>query len=199
MKPEFLAIITFILTMCFTPGPNNILSTFHTLKFGYKKTISLHLGMFAGFTFTGALVAFLTNWIHQYKDVFNFIVYLGSGYILFLATKMVLAPPLEVDEEINQKNRLGFKEGFILQFLNGKAWTHFIALMTTVLNPIHPTLKEKLLWNTINSFFGLMALTTWAFAGVFLKKVFSSPKQAKILNIGLGLTLAGLGVYLLFP
>ena len=198
MKPEIIAIFTFILTMCFTPGPNNILSTFHTIKFGYKKTIPLHLGMYVGFTFTGSLVAFLADWINQYKSIFNFIVFLGAGYILYLAGKVAFASPLNAAEEDNQKTILGFKEGFILQFLNGKAWTHFTALMTTVLNPIQPSLQDKLIWNFVNSIFGLAALTTWAIAGVFLRKIFSTPKQAKYLNIFLGLALAVLGIYLLF-
>ena len=129
MKPEIIAILTFIITMCFTPGPNNILSTFHTLKFGYKKTIPLHFGMIIGFTFTGSLVCFLANWINQYKIIFNSIVFLGAGYIIFLAAKIALAPPLEINKEYNQKDLLGFKEGFILQFLNGKAWTHFLSLI----------------------------------------------------------------------
>ena len=136
MKPEIVAIFTFILTMCFTPGPNNILSTFHTIKFGYKKTIPLHLGMYIGFTFTGSLVALLANWINEYKSIFNFIVFLGAGYILFLAGKVAFSHPLNIKEDDKQKNLLGFKEGFILQFLNGKAWSHFTTLMTTVLNPI---------------------------------------------------------------
>ncbi len=199
MKPEIIAIFTFILTMCFTPGPNNILSTFHTIKFGYKKTIPLHLGMYTGFTFTGSLVALLADWINQYKNIFNFIVFLGAGYILFLAGKIAFSPPINIEEDNKQKNLLGFKEGFILQFLNGKAWSHFTTLMTTVLNPIQPGLKEKLIWNFINSLFGLSALITWAVAGIFLKRFFSTPKQAKCLNIFLGLTLAMLGIYLIFP
>ena len=44
------------------------------LTIGYKQTISLHFGMYLGFTFTGSLVALLADWIEQYKILFNFIV-----------------------------------------------------------------------------------------------------------------------------
>ena len=101
------------------------------------------------------------------------------------------------EDDNNEEKRLGLKTGLILQLVNGKVWFHLLTLMTTVLNPLDLSLKGKVIANFVNTFFGMSALVTWTFAVTLLRKIFSSPKLAKILNGFLGLSLAILGIWLL--
>lgn len=196
MAPEYFAVCYFMITMCFSPGPNNILCTAHAAKYGYKKTIPLILGIAIGFTTIGIAIAFLSDWLSSYKFIFNAFVYLGAAYIFYLAWKVGFSSFIHEDDN-NEEKRLGLKTGLILQLVNGKVWFHLLTLMTTVLNPLDLSLKGKVIANFVNTFFGMSALVTWTFAGTLLRKIFSSPKQAKILNGFLGLSLAILGIWLL--
>ena len=197
MAPEYFAVFYFMVTMCFSPGPNNILCTAHAAKYGHKKTIPLILGIAIGFTTIGIIIACLSDWLSSYKFIFNIFVYLGAAYIFYLAWKVGFSSFISNDENHEEK-KLGLKTGLILQLVNGKVWFHLLTLMTTVLKPLDLSLKGKVIANFVNTFFGMSALVTWTLAGALLKKIFSSKKQAKILNGFLGLSLAILGIWLLF-
>ncbi len=183
--------------MCFSPGPNNILSTAHTTKYGYKKTLPLLMGMVVGFTSLGCIFAVAANWLNLYKKIFDILVYVGAAYIFYLAWVIASTSPLK-EEDIHEGKPLGFKAGVFLQLINGKVWFHFLTLMTTVIKPLELSLTERLLINFLNTFFGMCAISTWALAGTMLRKMFSNPKQAMILNRALGLSLAILGIWLVF-
>ena len=47
----FFALISYYFVMFVTPGPNNAMLTASGIKFGFKKTIPLMLGVIFGFTF----------------------------------------------------------------------------------------------------------------------------------------------------
>ena len=183
--------------MCFSPGPNNILSTAHATKYGYKKTLPLLLGMVAGFTTLGSIIAVAADWLSAYKKIFDILVSVGAVYIFYLGWKIAFSSPLN-EEDVHEDKPLGFKTGALLQLVNGKAWFHFLTLMTTVVKPLDLSLTGKLITNFVNSFFGMCAISTWALAGTVLRKIFSNPKQTRILNGALGLSLAILAVWLVF-
>ena len=88
MAPEYFAVFYFMVTMCFSPGPNNILCTAHAAKYGHKKTIPLILGIAIGFTTIGIIIAFLSDWLSSHRFIFNIFVYLGAAYIFYLAWKV---------------------------------------------------------------------------------------------------------------
>ena len=48
MYDQFLPLILFGIATAFTPGPNNILSSYSGFNFGFKKTIPLMLGVIFG-------------------------------------------------------------------------------------------------------------------------------------------------------
>ena len=50
MYDQFLPLILFGIATAFTPGPNNILSSYSGFNFGFKKTIPLMLGVILGWT-----------------------------------------------------------------------------------------------------------------------------------------------------
>jgi threonine/homoserine/homoserine lactone efflux protein len=197
MTPDKIAVFYFIMIMCFSPGPNNILSTAHATKYGYKKSLPLLLGMIVGFTSLGCIFAVAADWLSAYKKVFDILVYVGAAYIFYLAWKIASTSPLN-EEDVHEGKPLGFKAGVFLQLVNGKVWFHFLTLMTTVIKPLDLSLTEKLITNFVNSFFGMCAISTWALGGSLLRKMFSNPKQARVLNGALGLSLVVLGLWLIF-
>ena len=48
-----IAALVFIVPMCFTPGPNNILCAAHGSQYGFRNTLPLIMGMAIGWSTLG--------------------------------------------------------------------------------------------------------------------------------------------------
>ena len=51
-----IALLVFIVPMCFTPGPNNMLCAAHGAQHGFRSTVPLTLGMLTGWVVLGTIV-----------------------------------------------------------------------------------------------------------------------------------------------
>ena len=58
MYNQFLPLILFGIATAFTPGPNNIMSSYSGFNFGFRKTIPLMLGVIFGWT---AMLTFMAS------------------------------------------------------------------------------------------------------------------------------------------
>ena len=54
---DYIIILSYMIFLSYSPGPNNILCSINGTKYGWKKTIPLITGMVAGFF----LVGFITS------------------------------------------------------------------------------------------------------------------------------------------
>lgn len=113
-------------------------------------------------------------------------------------TSLKNSTSLESSAEIQEKP-LGFKTGLTLQMVNGKAWVHFLVLMTTFGATFGIGIMAKIMLIGLNALFGYTAVLTWAAVGVTLNKFFSTPSQAKILNGFLGLMLFSVAIWIVLP
>ncbi|DAC32088.1 MAG TPA: LysE family translocator [Candidatus Poseidoniaceae archaeon] len=190
-----IALLVFIIPMCFTPGPNNMLCAAHGAQHGFRATIPLTLGMLAGWSVLGIIVGVAIATIEANQFVFNALTYIGATYIAYLGITIARMEPKPLDET-DETERLGFATGALLQFVNGKAWIHFLALMATWGGLFGSGIMSKIALVALNAFAGYPAVLVWAGFGVGLRKAFSSPQNAKRLNIGLGLSLVLLAVWI---
>jgi threonine/homoserine/homoserine lactone efflux protein len=123
-----LAALVFIVPMCFTPGPNNILCAAHGSRFGVQDTLPMILGMGVGWSILGVLIGMATNTIERYEAFFNVLGVVGALYIAYIGVSVMRSSTVKAEDVEHQ---LGFRTGFMLQIVNGKAWVHFLVLMTT--------------------------------------------------------------------
>ena len=119
-----LATLVFIIPMCFSPGPNNVLCAAHGCQHGFKGTLTLISGMAVGWSILGLFVGGATVFIEDNKEFFDILTYIGAVYIAYLSYKIATSDPLDVGSQENE--RLGFTTGIAIQFVNGKAWIHFL-------------------------------------------------------------------------
>ena len=61
----FIAMIWFIVSTSFTPGPGNILSAAHSIQHGFGRTIKLLIGLISGWAALGLVIGFFTTFIQQ--------------------------------------------------------------------------------------------------------------------------------------
>ena len=63
-----LATLVFIIPMCFSPGPNNVLCAAHGSQHGFKATLTLISGMAVGWSTLGLFVGGATVFIGELFD-----------------------------------------------------------------------------------------------------------------------------------
>ena len=189
-----IAALIFIIPMCFTPGPNNILCAAHGSQYGFRNTLPLIMGMAIGWSALGLFVGGATVFIEKNQSFFDALTVVGAIYIAYLGYKVWQSSPMSEDEK--ESTRLGIKTGSIIQLVNGKAWIHFLVLMTQFGTIFGTTFAAKATLVLITLVFGLPAVMSWAAFGTQLRKLFSTPKSAKILNRIMGSSLVAVAIWI---
>ena len=193
----FIASMAFILPMCFTPGPNNVLCAAQGSQHGFRGTLALISGMAVGWSALGLFVAGATDLIEENQTTFDLLTYVGAAYIAYLSYKIATSKILDQGEENSE--RLGFLTGATIQLVNGKAWIHFLVLMTSFGTLFGTGFTGKVLLVLLNLACGLPAVMTWAAFGTVLRRAFSTPKSARVLNLVMGLSLFAVAIWVAMP
>ena len=188
-----LASLVFIVPMCFTPGPNNVLCAAHGSRFGFRATLPLIFGMAVGWSSLGLLIGAATAIIERYEAAFEALAVLGAIYIAYLGVNIAISDTSK-GAEIN--GSLGMRTGVVLQFVNGKAWVHFLFLMTTFGGVFGDEYLGKVALVMLNLLFGLPAVMTWAAFGYYLSKLFTTKRSARTLNGFFGIALIGVSIWI---
>jgi len=191
-----LAVLIFIIPMCFTPGPNNLLCAAHSSQHGFRNTIPLTLGMAIGWSTLGIFVAIAADNIEKNEEIFRVLTYFGAIYISYLAYKIATAKTIEYEQNTEL---LGIKTGILLQLVNGKAWIHFLVLMAIPFTLFGPGVIGKIALVFLNLFFGLPAVLSWSYFGTILRGFFNTPNKVKWLNYSLGISLFGVALWIALP
>ena len=191
-----IAVLIFIIPMCFTPGPNNLLCAAHGSQHGFRKTIPLTMGMAIGWTTLGIFIAAGAAHIEKYEWLVDFLTYLGAIYISYLAYN--IATSTSVKDE-NNTELLGIGTGILLQIINGKAWIHFLILFTIPFTLFGSGFFAKFGLVIINLLCGYPAVLTWSYFGTFLRNLFNSPNKVIWLNYLLGVSLLGVAIWIVLP
>ena len=192
-----IASLAFIIPMCFSPGPNNVLCAAHGSQHGFRETLILISGMAFGWSTLGLFVAVATDLIEENQAIFDLLTYVGATYIAYLSYKIATSNTIEQDEE--ESERLGFLTGATIQVVNGKAWIHFLVLMTSFGTLFGTGFTGKVLLVLLNLACGLPAVMTWAAFGTVLRRVFSTPESARVLNLVMGLSLLAVAIWIALP
>lgn len=192
-----LAALVFIVPMCFSPGPNNMLCAAHGSQHGIRASIPLTLGMLVGWSMLGLLVGMAATFIEENVQLFQYLTYVGALYIAYLAYKIATSTPVEEADE--QTQRFGFGTGAFMQILNGKAWVHFLVLMTTFGATFGTGFGSKVALVLLNASMGYPAVLSWTTFGSSLKRLFGSPIASARLNYVLAASLLGVGIWIALP
>lgn len=192
-----IASLAFIIPMCFSPGPNNVLCAAHGSQHGFRETLILISGMAFGWSTLGLFVAVATDLIEENQAVFDLLTYVGATYIAYLSYKIATSNTIEKEEE--ESERLGFLTGATIQVVNGKAWIHFLVLMTSFGTLFGTGFTGKVLLVLLNLACGLPAVMTWAAFGTVLRRAFSTPESARVLNRVMGLSLFAVAIWIAMP
>ena len=178
----FFSMFTFAFVLSIFPGPVNVLILASSLNYGFKKTFSFISGATIGFTILLIIVSFgFKEFIIGNPFLASMIEIIGALFIMYMGYKIISSNSIDLKADKPSKY-LRFHEGFLLQWLNPKAWFACIAGVTLYSNS-----QENLYFFIILYFIVCYAcLSFWAIVGDKISIFFNSPLKLKVFNILMG-------------
>ena len=188
-----LAMFMFALTMSISPGPVNMVIISSGANHGFRKTLPFISGATTGFTLLLILVGFgFYAVIDKYPLFFNYLNIAGSAFIIYVGYKIAASAP---ELSLKKTDTPGFVQGFLLQWLNPKAW---IACASGVAL-FSDSSTHTMLITFIIIYFSVcyISLTAWAILGNKVSTLLSSAQRIRVFNVLMGGLLIMTACYML--
>jgi threonine/homoserine/homoserine lactone efflux protein len=187
-----LAMCLFALSMSISPGPVNLLTLSTGVNHGFRQAMPFVSGATLGFTLLLLLIGVGIGEIAASSEGFlQMLAYVGSGYICYLGFKIATAKP---QIELDHGTRPGLLQGFLLQWLNPKAW---MACLSGV-SVFNLADSATMLFVFIGVYFVICyaSIASWALVGAKIKHLLVAPGNLRLLNLVMGMTLILVACYL---
>lgn len=189
-----LAMISFSLAMSITPGPVNMIILSSGISYGVKRTIPYISGATTGFTLLLFFIGFgFSQFIKAYPFFLTYLAIVGTLYIFYMGYKIASLKP---ELEVSKKDAPKFYEGFLLQWVNPKAWIACVsgASIFSSSESYSPFLTFTIIYFTIC----FMSLSVWAILGKTVSHLLNEHSCPRIFNFAMGLLLMITAGYLCY-
>lgn len=188
MLESILTLAVAALFLLGSPGPVTISLAANGAVYGPKKSIPYFWGIIAGLLsvilVSSLGLASLFELYPTSKTVFQVI---GTTYLLFIAYKIAGGPALTSSEQ-EAVEAPNFRDGFLLNLFNAKAYAVFMALFTQFLIPTESQQLSYFLTALTAFCVAFLVDVAWLQLGGLLQNLFMAPKTARLMR----LTFAGL-------
>ena len=175
-----LGLLTILSVGIFTPGPNNITAISHSAVHGARSNVSLLIGMVVGFILVHLIIGLTVEQIDKDSLFFSFLEWFGLFFFVLLGV-IILRLPIErlsVDEDIQ---RIDYRHGILLQFVNGKEWVFVSVIMIEFLEGFGGGMSGILLITSITTTGGLLSMILWTMTGHKLMNTLRHERRGKIM------------------
>ena len=180
MYDQFLPLILFGIATAFTPGPNNILSSYSGFNFGFKKTIPLMLGVILGWTTMLTVMASgLIIIFQKYIFLQSIIKILGTIFLIYLAFKIAFS---STNESENIKKPVLFFDTFLFQFINPKGVMVAMIAVSTFIDVQNNYLRDATIVIITYFFMAVFSVSSWCLLGKYLRKFATSKNFIRKFN-----------------
>ena len=180
MYDQFLPLILFGIATAFTPGPNNILSSYSGFNFGFKKTIPLMLGVILGWTTMLTVMASgLIIIFQKYIFLQSIIKILGTIFLIYLAYKIAFS---SANDSENIKKPVLFFDTFLFQFINPKGVMVAMIAVSTFIDVQNNYLRDATIVIITYFFMAVFSVSSWCLLGKYLRKFATSKNFIKKFN-----------------
>ncbi len=181
------ALITYYFIMFITPGPNNAMLTASGMKFGFARTLPHLVGIPSGHIVQISLVSLgLGNLFLQFPELQFYMKILCFIYLLYLSWTIIGSFSL-IKKESGRP--LKFYEAAAFQFINPKAWT----IAITVVSAFFPTEENFLIATAFLTLTAALvcfpSICVWAIFGNSLRLFVKDTKVKKVIEYLLAILL----------
>jgi len=187
----FLSMLGFLWVAAITPGPNNMLLTTSGANFGFVRSLLLMIGIMLGMQSIMLLVAFgIGSLILVYPLLHTILKVLGSLYLLWLAWKVATSAYETLEVGVAPPKPLRLYQGWLLQFLNPKAWLMGLGAVASFSLP-GAAYNQSIAAIALGIFLvNLVAGVIWLGFGTVIGRLLHSRRSWYTFNIAMGLLTA---------
>ena len=180
MYPDLAALMILMFVAAFTPGPNNLLSSYSGFNFGIKRTLPLIYGVTFGFPLLIIIInSGLIIFFKKFPALQEIIKILGSVFILYFAYKVALN---KSSGEQKIKNPAKFFNMLFFQFINPKAVLFAIIVVSTFINVNENFIRDTIIVLSVAISFSFTSIFSWCLLGKFLRKFATNDKFIQAFN-----------------
>ena len=208
----WMAMFGFALSMSISPGPVNMLIIATAAQWGTRRAWAVVSGATIGFTLLLAVVGWgLAGLLQRHPLWLQAMGVVGALFIVFMASKLISSPvsPSAAEKNIAEQTTgqtpepttvaeaaPGFAHGFLLQWLNPKAWIAAAAGTALFAQAAVP----HALWTFIGIYFFVCyaSLALWAWAGGVLSPFLQQGQRMRGFNVLMGVLLCLTAVFMLW-
>ncbi len=189
-----IAMISFSLAMSISPGPVNMVIVSSGASYGIRKTFSFVSGATIGFTLLLIFIGLgFYEIISLYPNFLKYIAVAGSLFIIYMGYMLASSKP-ELD--IKKQNLPTFIQGFLLQWLNPKAWIACVAGVS--LFSVPDDSGVFLTFTFVYFVVCYFALFSWSVLGDKVTIFLNSELRLKAFNVFMGCLLIVTASFLLY-
>ena len=192
----FGALVTYYFIMFATPGPNNAMLTASGLKFGFLRTLPHLVGIPLGHIFQIGLVCFgIGNLFLIFPDLQFYMKILCFIYLLYLGWKIIGS--FSLAEKDTKGRPLKFYEASLFQFINPKAWTIAITVVSAFFPSEENFYLATIFLTSTAALICFPSICIWAVFGNSLRLYIKNTKTKKIIEYTLAILLFVTASYIL--
>ena len=190
----FIAMFSFSLVMSISPGPVNMVIISSGASYGIRKTFPFVSGATIGFTL---LLLFIGLGFYKVIELYPyFLKYLAIAGSLFIAYIGYLIASSKPQLDIKEQNKPTFIQGFLLQWLNPKAWIACVA-GASLFSTSHSN-QVFLTFSLVYFLVCYLSLFSWSLLGNKVTILINSEARLKLFNQLMGGLLIATACFLLY-
>jgi threonine/homoserine/homoserine lactone efflux protein len=188
MLTQLVPLILFGIATGFSPGPNNIMTSYTAFNFGVKKSIPTMLGVIIGWTLLIILLQLGSASVFQrYEFIQTAIKILGSIYLLYIAYKLSFGGKTK-EKKIDPKP-VTFVNTFFFQFVNPKSIIVGLTSISLFIDTENNYLRDSIILTTVWFSMAIGSQLTWCLMGKYMRKFATSNKFIKNFNYSMSFLL----------
>jgi len=188
MLSQLVPLILFGVATAFSPGPNNIMTSYTAFNFGVRKAVPTMLGVIFGWTVMFLFLQISSVAVFQrFENIQTIIKILGSIYLIYMAYKMSFGGQSK-EKKIDVKP-VTFLNTFFFQFVNPKGVIVGLTAISLFLDTKNNFLRDSIILTTFWFILALGSQTVWCLMGKYMKKFATSEKFIKNFNYSMSFLL----------
>lgn len=187
-----IAMCLYSLSMSISPGPVNMTILSGAVNYGFKRSFSFITGATVGFTLLLIAVGLgVSAWVGRLPAFDDFLRVAGTGYMCYIGCKIIVSRP---DLESRENGPPTFSHGFLMQWLNPKAW--IACLSGTAAFSLNTSAVRLWAFVAIYLIICYLSLAAWGFLGSKMQFLASVKNGIRIFNLAAGGALITVAIYL---
>lgn len=185
---------SFSLAMSISPGPVNMVIVSSGASYGVRRTFNFVSGATIGFTLLLLFIGLgFYNIMNAYPDFLKYLAILGSMFIIYMGYSIVSSKP---ELNIEKQTQPTFIQGFLMQWLNPKAWMACVSGVTLFSVPNNNYIF--LTFSLIYFFVCYLSLFSWSVLGDKVTVILNTEFRVQVFNLLMGGLLLVTAFYLLY-